>query len=362
MAISRECLRRGHSIDVFTMKWDGDSHEDMSIILVPAQGISNHKQVASFVKNLQNFLNRSAYDLVIGFNRIPGLDLYFAADVCYRDRIQYQRNFLSRFTPRYRIFSAFEKTIFSQGSSTEIIYLASQEKKKYQKIYGTPDDRFHYAPPGVDVKSIHSFLSVDNRLKIRNELNLEQDDIFLLMIGSHFRTKGVDRSLFAIASLPLDILKTTFLFVIGKGDPKKYEKLAKKLGIGDHVRFLGGRDDVPQFLAGADLLMQPSIFESGGNAIVEALVAGIPVLATGTCGYAEHVTRAQAGLIIPGDPFEQEKMNIALEHLLTSQKEKWHEHALAYADRTDLSNRKEVVADLIEKVGSSKRCLRHCRP
>ncbi len=356
MSIAQECLKRGHSITVFTMKWEGAVPKGMKIILVPAPGISNHGKAASFVKNLQTRLTRFDYDLIVGFNRIPGLDIYFAADACYRDKIQRQRCFLSQITPRYRILSTFEKAVFSQNSCTEIIYLSSQEKKKYQRIYNTPDARFHHAPPGVDKQRIQTFFNDEERLKIRNELNLDKDDIFLLMIGSHFHTKGVDRSIVAMASLPVNMRESTFLFIVGKGNQKKYEKLAEKFRIGGHVRFMGGRDDAPRFLIGADILLQPSIIESAGNTIVEALVAGTPVLATGTCGYAEHVIKAKAGIIIPGDPFSQEKMNNSLEAMISTYKlEKWRKHALAYADSKDLYNRTRVVTDLIEKIGESKR-------
>jgi UDP-glucose:(heptosyl)LPS alpha-1,3-glucosyltransferase len=211
----------------------------------------------------------------------------------------------------------------------------------------------------VDTQRIQSFLGKENRKKIRAELQLAEEDNFLLMIGSNFHTKGVDRSLHALAALPHHLKKSTSLFIIGKGDHKKYVALARKLGAENQVRFLGGRDDVPRFLAGADLLLQPSLTENTGNAIVEALVAGIPVLATQTCGYAEHVMKAQAGKVIPCNPFKQEQMNFLLREMLTSpDRNRWRDNALAYAAQTDLSSRPVVVADLLEIIADSKRSLR----
>ncbi|MCJ7603433.1 MAG: glycosyltransferase family 4 protein, partial [Desulfobulbaceae bacterium] len=356
MEISRECLKRGHFLDIFAMQWEGEVPSGMNVTIIAASGMSNHKKVSRFTQKLSSHLARSAYDLVVGFNRIPGLDIYYAADVCYVKRITRQRSFLSRLTPRYRFFSAYEKAIFSPESSTDIIYLAGQEKSNYQAAYGTPDERFHYAPPGVDKQRIQSFLNKENRKKIREEFNLTEGDNFLLMIGSNFHTKGVDRSIQALALLPHHLKKSTYLFIIGNGDNKKYLALSKQLGAENHVRFLGGRDDVPRFLAGADLLLQPSVTENTGNAIVEALVAGIPVLATQTCGYAEHVTKAQAGKIISCNPFRQEQMNVLLIEMLTSpDRSRWRQNALAYAEQTDLYSRPVVVANLLEKIADSKR-------
>ena len=350
--ISRECLARGHSLDIFTMSWDGEKPHGAHVTLVPASGLSNHRQAASYVDNLSSCIDRSVYDLIIGFNKMPGLDLYYAADVCYKARIQKQRSFLSRLTPRYRLLSRFECAVFSQASSTEIIILSENEKNRYQDIYGTQEHRFHSVPPGVNKKQIRYCLGEKNRNKIRKKLKLTESDNLLLMIGSHFHTKGVDRALLALASLPLALQKSTYLFIIGKGDEKKYLQQAKKLGIVNNVQFLGTRNDVPQFLAGADIVLQPSRTENTGNAIVEAIVAGIPVLATELCGYAFHIAQAQAGKIIPCTPFNQGTMNTMLQEMLTSQeRELWGKQAILYSDKTDLYNRFQVIADLIEHVG-----------
>lgn len=351
--ISQECLRRGHSVDVFTTSWKGDILEGMNIIFIPTKGISNHTRAVSFHASLQKQLKGFQHDLVMGFNKLPDLDIYYAADTCYTERIRRQRTFLTRLTPRYRLFSKFENAVFSQESKTSIIYLAEQEKRKYQKMYHTQDERFFYAPPGVDKKRIGDYVTAGNRIKIRTELGLKENDLFLLMIGSNFRTKGVDRSIAALASLPSSLRESAFLFIIGKGNPKKFLKQAEQLGIAQRVRFFGGRDDVPKFLAGTDFLLQPSINENTGNAIVEALVAGVPVLATQTCGYSEHIKRAQAGKVVPSSPFHQEVMNSMLHDLLASEdREILHKHALDYSKTTDLSHRPQVVADLIEKIGS----------
>ncbi|MFO7667468.1 MAG: glycosyltransferase family 4 protein [Desulfobacterales bacterium] len=294
----------------------------------------------------------------MGFNRIPGIDLYYAADVCYAARIQKRRSLFLQLTSRDRIFSELEKAVFSKNSQTEILLLSKKEKTIYQSIYGTCDKRFHLVPPGVDKKHICSYLGTENRRKIRMNFGLSEKDNFLLMIGSHFHTKGVDRSIKALGSLPLSLRKSTHLFIIGKGIKEPFCLLARLLGIGDNINFLGTRDDVPLFLAGADFVLQPSRTENTGNPIVESLVAGIPVIATESCGYSFHVEHANAGILIPDSPFSQKKMNDILEEMITSPKrEMWRENALSYAETTDLYNRFEVIADLIEAVAERNKAL-----
>ena len=354
--ISRECLARGHWVDVFTMRWEGEKPEGMTVNLLAPRGMSNHRQAAAFAVDLAARLARQSYDLVLGFNRLPGLDLYYAADVCYTARIRRQRSFLSKLTGRYRIFSAFERAVFGTESRTEIIMLSAKEKEIYQAEYQTPDQRFHLVPPSVNKKSIRSCLTPENRKEIRARLGLAAGDNFLLMIGSNFHTKGVDRAIEALAALPPALQKATHLFIVGKGKEKPYLRLARKLAIAEHVRFLGAREDVPMYLSGADFVLQPSRTENTGNAIVEALVAGVPVLATEACGFAMHVARSGAGSIIPSSPFRQETMNSMLRDLLLAQRRKeWQRLAIAYADTTDLYNRGPVIIDLIEALGAKKK-------
>ena len=358
MAISQECIRRGHTIDVYTMTWEGEHPPELKINIVPVHGVSNHSKAAAYSKYLTINLNRSIYDLVVGFNKIPGIDLYYAADVCYSARIDNQRNFLSKLTSRYRLFSNFEKEVFSPDSSTHIIYISRQEKKIYQDRFKTQEKRFHYAPPGINKEKIREDMTFQNRQETRSLLSITEQDIFLLMIGSNFKTKGVDRSIRALASLPDKLRKFTYLFIIGKGKEKKYKRMASSLGIVENVHFLGTRDDVPLFLAGADFLLQPSLNENTGNAIVEALVAGVPVLATENCGYAEHIHLANAGKVVSSSPFKQETMDMTLkEMLLSDEQEFWSKNALVYADNTDLYNRFNVISDIIETIVTSKKSM-----
>ncbi|MFO7761841.1 MAG: glycosyltransferase family 4 protein [Thermodesulfobacteriota bacterium] len=350
--IAEECTARGHEVDVYTMQWKGPRAGGLNIHFIPAEGWSNHRKIKVYTEYLQIMLKKKPVHLVIGFNKMPGLDLYYAGDTCYLARIRRDRGILSRLTPRYKSISNFEKAVFSPESRTEIIYISAKEKQIYQEYYETPESRFHYAPPGVNKDFIRSCLSKEKRDLIRSKLGLAENDNLLLMIGSNFFTKGVDRSIKALASLPESLFNKTFLIIIGEGKKKKYRLMADRLNIGDKVIFMGGRDDVPSFLASADLVMQPSLNENTGNPIVEAIVAGVPVLATENCGFSEHIRASGAGKVIPSNPFDQKIMNRFLQDvLLNSDKEKWRQRALAYADQVDLYSRIPAIADIIEGIG-----------
>ena len=88
------------------------------------------------------------------------------------------------------------------------------------------------------------------------------------------------------------------LVLIGEGELRpEAERLAEQLGIRERVHFLGRRSDVPELLRMADLYVQFSNFEGFGLAVLEAMAAGVPVVATNVPGLASVVE--DAGVLVP---------------------------------------------------------------
>jgi len=77
------------------------------------------------------------------------------------------------------------------------------------------------------------------------------------------------------------------------------EAETRRLGIGDRVIFLGLRRDVPMVLAGLDLFVQPSIYEGFGLSLLEAMSAGLPVVASRVGGIPEVIEDGRTGLLVP---------------------------------------------------------------
>jgi hypothetical protein len=113
-----------------------------------------------------------------------------------------------------------------------------------------------------------------------------------VQIGSGFKTKGLDRSLKALAALPAELRARTRLIAIGQDEPRPFLAQVRQLGLADRVEILKGRDDIPRFLLGADLLIHPAYNENTGTVLLEAVVSGLPVLTTAACGYAHYIEDA----------------------------------------------------------------------
>ena len=109
------------------------------------------------------------------------------------------------------------------------------------------------------------------------------------------------------------------------------------------------------FYYSAELLLHPARSENTGNALIEAMVCEVPVLATDLCGYGFHVADADAGLLCP-TPFSQETLNGQLLSMLTGQREQFRRGARAYCERVDLYSLVDRASDAI-----IARAARHAR-
>lgn len=96
------------------------------------------------------------------------------------------------------------------------------------------------------------------------------------------------------------------LLIVGSGALEdELRRQAAELGIGNVVWFLGSRQDVPEILKGLDLLVSASLWEGFPTVILEAMAAGVPVLATDVSGSRELVRHEETGhLVRPGSSGE----------------------------------------------------------
>ena len=347
LRIALETQARGFNIRIYTLEWEGDIPAGFEIIIVPVSALTNHTRYRKYHAWVDAALKKCPVERLVGFNKMPGLDVYFAADSCYEDKAQNQRSWVYRHTPRYDLFSEFEESVFSQDSETEILMISSAQIPLFERYYNTLPERLHLLSPGIARDRIAPANRDDIRADFRSEMKLAEDEIQLLMIGSGFITKGLDRVLIAMAALPQSLRDRTRLIVIGQDKPNTFRRMANKLGLSDRVSILKGRDDVPRFLIGADLLVHPAYVENAGMVLLEAIVAGLPVIATDICGYAPYVEKADAGWLIPS-PFKQETFNVMLEHMINKLDESdWSANGMAFAAVADIYDMPQRAADYI---------------
>src|ERR1700722_13568375 len=145
------------------------------------------------------------------------------------------------------------------------------------------------------------------RAEIRRTLGVSDDTVAIIQVSRMEAWKGHHLHLDALAKLKDDPRWTCWM-VGGAQRPEeqKYmreiQEKAIRLGIGDRVRFLGQRSDVPSLLAAADIFCQPNLgAEPFGIVFIEALAAGLPVVTTRMGGPMETISETCGALAPPGN-------------------------------------------------------------
>lgn len=345
--VASEVSSRGHYVRVYVREWTGEKPNNFDIVEVPTHSLSNNGKNSEYYNWVCDHLKNNPVDRVVGFNRMPGLDVYFTGDVCYAEKTK-SKNFFYKLTSRYRHFISFEQAVFNKGLATKILVLTESRKLEIQKHYHTEDERFYLLPPGIDIDRKYDKQPQDCREKFREEFALKNEQKLLLQVCSNYELKGVDRSIKALASLPTTTRENTFLFVVGEDNPEKMSALAQNLNISNHVRFFRGRNDISRFMLGADLMLHPARQEAAGIVILESIVSCLPIIVSGNCGYSSYVNTAGAGVVL-AEPFDQNSYNQTIETVLenSSLRQTWHANAKRFADTHDLYGLAKRAADII---------------
>ncbi len=347
--IAESCHKLGARIRVYTFAWQGDLPDWIELCLVPKKGWSSQSKNRHFTQWIKEHRQSNPLDLLVGFNKMPGLDVYYAADGCYEARVTELYGDFYRLGGRYKHFSHYEREVFSSQSNTQVLMISKLQIPIFQRFYQTPDERLNLLPPGIARDRIAPPNSAELRREFRREFEIANDERLLLMVGSGFKTKGVDRALDALAALPAEQRRKTRLYVIGQDNPRGIVKQAKRLGVDAQFQVFSGRDDIPRFMQGADLLIHPARHENTGTVLVEALVAGLPVLVTDVCGYAHYIKDADMGRVM-SSPFDGAVLTQQLSEMLAEMTEcadQWRQRGAEFASQADVYSMPDVAAEKI---------------
>lgn len=151
---------------------------------------------------------------------------------------------------------------------------------------GVADWRIACIPNGIDCSR---FAAHEPRRRLR-----------VITTVAHLRPGKGHEVLLRAAARVLHLVPDARFQIVGDGARRReLEREASALRISAQVAFLGHMDDVPAVLRQSDLFAFPSFMEASPNALIEAMAAGVPVVATRTGGIPEVVEHERTGLLVP---------------------------------------------------------------
>lgn len=155
--------------------------------------------------------------------------------------------------------------------------------------------------PGVGIDTARFRGNAEKGAALRRELGIPEEATVLLSVGDLNKNKNHRAVLEALAGMEN---RNLHYVVCGRGPLKEeLEAFAREKGLGDRVRFMGYRNDIPAFYAMADIFVFPSFREGLSVSVMEAMASGLPVVCSRIRGNTDMVEDGVNGYLMePGNP------------------------------------------------------------
>ncbi len=209
-------------------------------------------------------------------------------------------NWASRLSGVPSVVTAHATNTHKHFNGAKKIIAVSEAVKRHliEKGYREGDIKVIYS--GVeDIMALYG----ERRPEIRRQLGLRKDEVAVVQLGRFIEDKAQDITLQALnklGRLPFRV------FFIGDDTTEwagRIKDMVRNFGLEDRVEFLGHREDARRVLCGMDIMVQPSRREALGLSVLEALSAGVPVVASSVGGLPEVVEDGVNGFVVcPEDP------------------------------------------------------------
>lgn len=191
---------------------------------------------------------------------------------------------------------------WSRRLAAQLIAVSHENAAILTSLYKIPPDKVTVVHNGADFPQDEARAYL-HRQSLREELGLLPDQPIVLVLARLAANKGHRFLVEAVPSVLARYPKAHFVFAGAPDDATSLPDQVSALGLRSSVSLLGFRSDVKHLLAGADVFALPSLAEGFSLSIVEALAAGLPVVATRVGGAPEAIRNGENGFLVPpADP------------------------------------------------------------
>lgn len=217
------------------------------------------------------------------------------------------------------------------------VIVPTYSTEEYLRLIGVKT-RLFVQPSGVEFSRFNQPHSL-TRPQLRHDLGLAEDDKVLISVSRLGKEKNIQFLIDAMAELRRQTTENVKLVLVGQGDDRAFlEEVAQHLGISDDVLFVGAvePDNIPAYYQMADIFVFASKSETQGMVILEAMSAGLPVVAIRSSGIDDVIIDGQTGYKPLDDiGLWTEKLAMLVEN--ETKRQQFSEAAVAFARQHDVT-------------------------
>jgi UDP-glucose:(heptosyl)LPS alpha-1,3-glucosyltransferase len=325
--LCRNLVQAGHRVDLYAESWaDGALPPQVNAIPISAPGNNRLERILSFARHSENAIRQASHDCSIGFvntwfhdviipqggvqggslaansQRFPSLvrPLYLAA---------------KKVNPKYWVHRLIEGKQYERGRQQRVIAVSDLVKRHLEQFHHVPLHRIYVVPNAIDPRRLQVSQPGAVRCAFRNRMGLEPGHLVGLFAGHNFALKGLKPLLEALAERRRQYpsRRPIHLLVCG-GGAGVYDRLARRLGIGESVHFMGYYPTVEDCYWSSDFFVQPTYYDPCSLVVMEALACGLPVITTAQNGASELLSNGREGFVL-SEPGARGELIAALNHM-----------------------------------------------
>lgn len=254
-----------------------------------------------FAKAACEVVEERGFDLVQSHERLTCCDIYRAGDGVHREWLRQRRRTLSvpgrlaqLLSPYHRHVRSAERQVFSSPRLRAVICNSEMVRQEISDYFDPQDVRLEVIYNAVDLERFSPLLRSRFRQALLAELAIPERSLVYLFVGSGYERKGLAQVLSALKRLPLHC----YLVVVGKDrHARRYERLARRLGVSARVRFAGPQEDTAPYYGAADAFVLPTLYDPFPNVVLEAMASGLPVVTSRKCGAVDLIRDGENGYV-----------------------------------------------------------------
>ncbi len=286
-----------YKIHVFANQWRTQS-DRITFHKVPIIAFPKFLTTVSFAWFANQEIGETNFDLIHTHERIFRADIFTMHSVPHRFWVREIRK------KRMSLFDYgtawVEGQLIHKGKCKKYLPVSSLAKEKFLQEFTVDPDKIQIVYPGVDIDKFSRLDRQRCRQDIRRRFGLGEADTVLLFVSMNFELKGLDNLIASMARIkakqPDAKLK---LLVAGKGNEKKYSRLARECGLAGDVIFSGvWKDDIEKVYLASDIFSMLSKFDTFGMAALEAMSASLPVVISENVGAKDLVRDGMNGYVV----------------------------------------------------------------
>ncbi len=195
--------------------------------------------------------------------------------------------------------------------SAAVIAISQDTRRELIQSLGSIAERVVVVPNGVPIRS-------GNAARGARSAGLAESEQLILAVGNTWHRKGFDVLIAACSLLPSTLAWRLVIAGRHEESASQLQMQIAELALSNRVSLVGARDDVPDLLAAATVFALPSRWEGLPLVILEAMHAGVGVVASAICGVPEAIRDRIDGLLVPAD--DPGALASALERLLSDER------------------------------------------